>query len=223
VQETSGVSYFLVNKNTPVFVLKVKSSSTSDLKSNQFFEFEIIIMTLTTGEEGFLMKMKKATLLAVVVVFAFSGISMAGNPGLGGRDHGDDKGNIGMPQGKWWKLPETGDRLGLSTQEKEKLDTLYLEHRLRMIDLHSRAEKERVELEQLFDSSSFDADACLERFRTLEKAHTAFAVERFKFLVQVRELLGLERFSKLKAEVRGYEGTPKNKRRYPSRIDRPVR
>ena len=169
------------------------------------------------------MKIKRTTLLAVVLVFALSGISMAANPNYTRRGHGDDKGNMGMPEGKWWKMPAIADRLGLSAQEKERLDTLYLKHRLRMIDLRSREEKERVELEQLFDSSSFDAAACLERFRILKEAHTGFAFERFKFLVQVRELLGFERFSKLKAEARAHWVRPKNNRRYPSKNDRPVR
>jgi Spy/CpxP family protein refolding chaperone len=79
---------------------------------------------------------------------------------------------------------------------------MYLQHRRQMIDLHSQIQKERLELEYLLDSSTFDAAACMERFKKLQAAHSNLATERFKFLVQVRELLGLERFQQLKAEFR---------------------
>jgi Spy/CpxP family protein refolding chaperone len=136
--------------------------------------------------------MKKTALMTFVLVFALSGISMARGPGYGRE-------NI-MPRGKWWKSPEVAERLRLTPDEKEKLDTQYLEHRQQMIDLRAQVAKERLELEQLFDSTKFDSAACMDSFKKLEKAHVNLATERFKFLVQVREMLGLERFQELKAE-----------------------
>jgi Spy/CpxP family protein refolding chaperone len=145
--------------------------------------------------------MKKVTLMALLFMFALSGISMAKNPGFGERGPGPGKERMAIPGGKWWKMPQVADKLALTQEEKERLDTMYLQHRRQMIDLHSQVKKEQLDLEQLLDSSTFNATACMGRFKKLQEAHANLATERFKFLVQLRELLGLERFQQLKAEV----------------------
>ena len=146
--------------------------------------------------------MKKATLLTLVFLFALSGIGMARDAGFGTKGPGHGKGNIGIPHGKWWKMPKVSDKLALTLEEKEKLDNMYLQHRRKMIDLLSQVAKERLELEHILDSSAFTAAAGMDRFKNLQEAYTILAIERFRFLAQVRELLGLERFQELKYEVK---------------------
>ena len=156
--------------------------------------------------------MKKVVLLALVFVFALSGISMARDPGSRREE--------GMPPGKWWKVPQVAERLSLTEEERQKLDTMYLEHRHRMIDLRTQVEKERLELEQLLDSTSFDPAASMERFKKLQDTHRALATERFQFLLQVRSLLGLDRFQLLKAQVWKHRMKQKRGRRHPGEATR---
>lgn len=146
--------------------------------------------------------MKKATLLALVFVFTLSGFSMARDAYCGSKGPGHGKGNMGIPHGKWWKIPKVADKLALTPEEKEKLNRMHLEHRRKMIDLRSQVAKERLELEEILDSSIFTASTGMDRFKKLQEAHTILAMERFRFLAQVRELLGLERFQELKYEVK---------------------
>jgi len=156
--------------------------------------------------------MKKATLLTLVFIFALSGISMAKDAGFGMGGLGHGKGKMGMFGGKWWKMPKVSDKLALTLEEKEKLDNMHLQHRRKMIDLRSQVQKERLELEHILDSSAFSATASMDRFKKLQEAHTILAIERFRFLVQVRELLGLGRFQELKYEVREYRTKKYRKR-----------
>jgi Spy/CpxP family protein refolding chaperone len=167
--------------------------------------------------------MKKVTLLALLFMFALSGVSVAKDPAFGGGGAGGGKETLGIPGGKWWKMPQVADQLALTQEETEKLDAMYLQHRLQMIDLHSRVEKERLELEQLLDSSTFSAAACMDRFKKLQEAHINLATERFKVLVQVRELLGLKRFQQLKAEVRQHWMERKDRRRHRAEGNMPVK
>ena len=146
--------------------------------------------------------MKKATLLTLIFVFVLSGIGMARDDGFGSKGPGHGKGNMGIPHGKWWKVPKVADKLALTLEEKEKLNSMHLEHRRKMIDLRSQVAKERLEMEEILDSSAFTAAAGMDRFKKLKEAHTMLAIERFRFLAQVRELLGLERFQELKYEVK---------------------
>ena len=156
--------------------------------------------------------MKKITLLALALMFVFSGISMARDPGFGGGGPAHGKQKL-LPPGKWWRLPQVAEKLALTQAEQEKLDAMYIEKRRKMIDLGSQMQKERLELEQLMDSSNFDAAACMERFQKVLDAKRNLATERFTFLVQVRQLLGLDRFQQLKAQVREYRMKRKHGRR----------
>lgn len=159
--------------------------------------------------------MKRLALLALVLIFALSGISMAiaKDPSFGRGRSGHGKEALGMPMGKWWKMPQVADKLGLSQEEKEKLDSIYLQHRHQMIDFRGQVQKERLELEHLLDSRTFNAVACMDRFKKFVEARNNLTTERFKFLIQVRELLGLERFQQLKAGFRQYR--IKGKRGWP--------
>lgn len=150
--------------------------------------------------------MKKVVLLALAFVFVLSSISIARGPGSRKEE--------GMPPGKWWKAPQVAERLSLTEEERQKLDTMYLEHRHRMIDLRSQVDRERLELEQLLDSTTFDPAASMERFKKLQETHKALATERFQFLLQVRSLLGLDRFQLLKAQVWKHRMKEKHGRRH---------
>lgn len=158
--------------------------------------------------------MKKLLLLALVLTFALPGVAMARDPGFGGGGPGPGKEDMGLPGGKWWQMPQVADKVALNQEERQKLDTMYLQHRRQMIDLHSQVQKERLELEYLLDSSTFDAAACMECFKKLQAAHSNLATERFKFLIQVRELLGLERFQQLKTEFRQHRMKERPGRRH---------
>lgn len=165
--------------------------------------------------------MKKIILLALVFVFVLPGISMARDPSFGGGGPGHGKENF-LPRGKWWRLPQVADKLALTQKEKEKLDALSLEKRRTMIDLRSQVQKERLELEALMDSSNFDAAACMERFQKVLEAKRNLSTERFKFLVGIRELLGLERFQQLKAEFWKYRMKGRRGQRNPAKGNRPA-
>ena len=146
--------------------------------------------------------MKRIVLVLLVFMFVLPSVCAAkqhgGHEGYG--QHGKE--GMDVPRGKWWKMPQMAGRLNLTDDEKEKLDLMFLEHRRQMIDLRSAKQKERLELEHLLDSASLDSAACMRRFMSVQEAHKAVALERFKFLLSVREMLGLDRFQQLKAQVR---------------------
>ena len=166
--------------------------------------------------------MKKIMLLAVLVMFAISGISEAEVFGFGGGGSGSGRETMGVPGGKWWRMPQVADKLTLTLEEKEKLDAMDLQLRRRLIDLRSQMQKEWLELEQLFNASAFDAAASLDRFKKLQEARTSLATERFKFLVQVREMLRLERFQHLRDDVQQHRMKRRHGRRHPANGNMPV-
>lgn len=103
-----------------------------------------------------------------------------------------------MPLGKWWRMPHVAEQLNLNGREKEQLDDLFIQSRRKLIHLKSAVEKERLELGILMDKETLDEDAVLGQFQKLGQARANLASERFRFLLEVRKILGAERFQSLK-------------------------
>ena len=140
--------------------------------------------------------MKKVMFFTLIGLLAASGIGLARGPG--------DMGRLKMPHGKWWRMPEVAKKLALTSEEQQKFDDLFVQSRRRMIDLKSNVEKEQLELGMILDQQDFNESACMDRFKKFEDARTNLANERFRFLVEVRKLLGLDRYRKLKTEFRDH-------------------
>lgn len=109
-----------------------------------------------------------------------------------------------MPQAKWWHLPQVAKDLDIREQEKKDLDDLFTENRRSLIDLKAALQKERFELDILMDKSPLEEDAVMDRFKKLEKARADLMVQRFRFLIGVRKILGPERYQSLKMLFREY-------------------
>ena len=133
--------------------------------------------------------MKKITVITFIGFLALTGICLAEGPPVKRE---------GVPAGKWWRMPGVNKDLNLNDEEQEKLDDLYIENRRRMIDLKSTVDRERLELEQLLDQKDFNESACMDRFKRLQNASTNLSIERFRFLIEIRKLLGYDRYEKLK-------------------------
>jgi len=119
---------------------------------------------------------------------------MAGEKGMhGGND---------LPMGKWWENPEMAKKLNLSDAEKATLKEAFNNSHRKLIKLKSNLEAERFELGNLLDKKTLDEAAVMQQFTKLEKARTELSRERFNFLVEVRKILGQERYQTLKQEGR---------------------
>lgn len=103
-----------------------------------------------------------------------------------------------VPHGKWWHNPEVSKQMDLTKEEIGNLDKAYLDNRRNLIDLKSKLEKERLELENLFENEKLNEAEVMKRFGQMENARTRLAAERFRFIVEVRKTIGLERYRTLK-------------------------
>ena len=103
-----------------------------------------------------------------------------------------------VPPGKWWQNPKVSSQMELTGDEIRNLDKAYLDNRRKLIDLKSKLEKERLELEALFETKELNETEVMKRFAQMENARAQLAVERFRFVVEVRKVIGLERYRILK-------------------------
>jgi len=102
-----------------------------------------------------------------------------------------------MPSGKWWKDPEFIKALRLTSDDDKKLDKLFVKYRRRMIDLTNQVEKEQFEYQNLMEAPNLDEAAVNRQLQKLEEARTELYAEKNRFVVEVRKILGRDRFQKL--------------------------
>ena len=158
--------------------------------------------------------MRRLLLYMLVCFFVLSGVSMA-------RDRGYPKdGMEGLPRGKWWRMPEVASELKISSDEQAKLDDLHYKHRNQMVDHESVLKKAQIALEWFVEKEKLDESACKDQFQKVLEARNALSTERYSFLIEVRKLLGYERFLQLKPkfyELRKEKSRKDGDRRKPRR------
>ncbi|MDR3567239.1 MAG: hypothetical protein P4L43_04350 [Syntrophobacteraceae bacterium] len=111
-----------------------------------------------------------------------------------------------IPPGRWWHLPYFATQLNISDQQKAQLDKLFDYNRNRLMQLKTQIERERVELVEAIDREHLDERAAMSRMTKLENSRTLMAATRFTYSLEVRKLLGYERFAHLKTIFRNWRG-----------------
>lgn len=102
-----------------------------------------------------------------------------------------------MPGGKWWKDPDIAKELQLTSGDVKQLDKLFVKSRRQMIELKNRVEKEQFEYQNLMESKTLDEAAINRQLQRLEQARSELNEERSRFVVEVRKILGSDRFLRL--------------------------
>lgn len=100
---------------------------------------------------------------------------------------------------KWWNSPQMVKDLKLTSAEKERLDQLFLDFRRNRIEYRSKVKKARLEIETAFERDPLDEARAQKAFHEVEQAKLASRKALHSFMLEVRRLLGQERYLRLKA------------------------
>ena len=101
------------------------------------------------------------------------------------------------PQGRWWRSPKVVKQLNLTNAEIQRLEEAFNQSRLKMIELKSQIKAEQFKLKTLLEKRNLDEAAVKAQNRKLEQARTALANERTAFVLDVRKIIGHQRFQQL--------------------------
>lgn len=137
---------------------------------------------------------------------------MHGGPGFGGP-HGDPGGPGGrmmMPMGRWWKKAEVAKALGLDDVQVQKIEQIFLDSRIKLIDAHANLQKEEVKLEPLIAADNPDEKAVLSAIDRITAARASEEKTFAEMAFAVRRVLTPEQWKKLRAmhPMRGHFPPP---------------
>ena len=100
--------------------------------------------------------------------------------------------------GRFLHNPEVMQKLGLSEQEAETLRTLGYEARKKQIELDAELQEARLELHHLLGADEPDENQVMNALEEAAEADLAVRKAQVKHLLEVRRILGPEKWKKVR-------------------------
>ncbi|HLK64045.1 MAG TPA: Spy/CpxP family protein refolding chaperone [Bryobacteraceae bacterium] len=105
----------------------------------------------------------------------------------------------GGGQGRWWSNPQTVEYLGLTADQVKKMDDIFQQHRIQLIDLNATVEKEEAILDPLVQADQPDDAKVLAQIDRVAQSRADLEKANSRMLWSVRRVLTQEQWKKLQA------------------------
>jgi periplasmic protein CpxP/Spy len=108
----------------------------------------------------------------------------------------------GRPPGRWWTDPETVKDLGLTADQQKRMDELFQQSRLKLIDLNAALQKQEVILQPLLAADQPNESQILSQIDKVAQARAELEKANARMLLGLRSVLTVDQWKKLQAERR---------------------
>ena len=106
----------------------------------------------------------------------------------------------GADSGRWWMDPALVQKLGLTADQQKRIDSLFQQNRLKLIDLSAALEKEEAILEPLIEADRPEETQVLGQIDRVAQARAELEKANARMLLGFRGVLTLDQWKKLQAE-----------------------
>ena len=154
-----------------------------------------------------------ANLLKIIAILVLGcmaavGQGVPGGPGGPGGpprwDRGDrSRGFHGGPPGRWWTDQELVQKLGLATDQQKRIDEIFQQSRLKLIDVSAALHKEEAVLEPLLAVDRPEEARVLIQIDRIAQARAELEKANARMLLGFRSVLNPEQWKKLQSEAPG--------------------
>ena len=141
----------------------------------------------------------------------FRGTAMQGRGDMRGGFHGGRGEQAGFdigPQGMWWKNPMVVQRLTLTPEQVKRMDGIFQDSRLQLIDLHANVQKAEILLEPLLSANPLDTVRAQAQIDKVADARASLEKANAKMLLGIRGVLTADQWTKLHTRGQGAAGQP---------------
>jgi Spy/CpxP family protein refolding chaperone len=139
-----------------------------------------------------------------------SGLALA--QGMGGPPPGPDgPGHRGFERGpmerafhdgqfgRWWNDPHMAQQLSLTEDQKHKMDDIFQQHRLNLIDLDANLDKQQVLMQPMISADQPNEAEVLAQIDKVAQARADLEKANARMLFDIRKTLTPEQWQKLKS------------------------
>jgi Spy/CpxP family protein refolding chaperone len=114
-----------------------------------------------------------------------------------------------LPNGlgsRWWRAPGVAGRLGLTTEQQNKMDEVFQQNRVKLIDLTAALDKEEAALEPLVAVEHPDAEKIRAQIVRVADARSELEKANANMLLGLRLVLTVQQWRSL--QDRGPQASP---------------
>ena len=101
------------------------------------------------------------------------------------------------PAGIWWRSPVVVQRLALTADQTKKMDGIFEQSRLQLIDLKANVEKQNAMLEPLLSANPPDTTKAMAQIDKVAEARAELEKADAKMLLGIRGVLTPDQWTKL--------------------------
>ena len=99
--------------------------------------------------------------------------------------------------GKWWKNSEMVKAVGLSDDQVQRMEKIFQDYRLKLIDQHAALQKEEVSMEPLIESDNPDEAKITAQIDRIAAARAALEKSNALMMLGIRKVMTAEQWKKL--------------------------
>ena len=137
--------------------------------------------------------------IGVIVLLAAGILCAQPRPAEHGRPGGGGP-MMGGPPGKFWENPDVVRRLNLTADQQKKLDDVFQQSRLKLIDLHAALEKDEATLEPLMRAPQPDDSKVLPVIDKIAQARAELEKANARMLLGIRHVLTPEQWETMQRD-----------------------
>lgn len=101
--------------------------------------------------------------------------------------------------GRWWNNPKISQAIGLTDDEKKKMDDIFQQHRLKLVDLHANLEKQQILIGPMIEADNPNEAQVLAQIDKIAQARADLEKADAHMLFDIRKVLTADQWQKLKA------------------------
>jgi len=117
--------------------------------------------------------------------------------GFHGSQGGIEEGFRIAPAGLWWRSSIVAQRIGLTADQTKKMDGIFEQSRLQLIDLKANVEKQNAMLEPLLSVNPPDTTKAMAQIDKVAEARAELEKADAKMLLGIRGVLTPDQWTKL--------------------------
>jgi len=102
-----------------------------------------------------------------------------------------------LPPGTWWRNPDMVQKLAINSDQQKKIEDIFQQQRLKLVDLDASLRKAEITLEPLMSSDSPDEANTLAQIDKVAQARAELEKANARFLFAIRRVLTSDQWKKL--------------------------
>ncbi|MGH9317356.1 MAG: Spy/CpxP family protein refolding chaperone [Thermoanaerobaculia bacterium] len=101
------------------------------------------------------------------------------------------------PEGKWWRRPRVAAEIGLTSEQSDQVEKIFVRERGKLIDLRADLEKKQLGLESAMENPAADRADVEKRIGAVEAARAELQKTRALMYLDMKQVLKPEQWSRL--------------------------